>query len=276
MRHGNTENRDGCKKPLGQSAAQQYGGGYQSENFLRSTHLYAKRTLPEGVQPLHDNHSQRSGSMSQGYLFSDEMPMEEGEEWADLEGTSYAVSTHGRVLSYESATLLDTTPSSSDQYANVSIRGGTETVHRLVMEAFGESKPTEAHSYINHIDGDHSNNHIDNLEWVTPSENRCHGALMEMVERHPVSVVARRIKKWVPEVAEEMCSGQSRGRPRALGDEDLRLAVRWRRKDRTIQQIANYLGVSRKTVSKWLEEYVQERGITLTSMDQRKASFGDG
>lgn len=46
-------------------------------------------------------------------------------------------------------------------------------IHRLVMEHFGEAQPSEEHQ-VNHIDGNKSNNHIDNLEWVTPKENTLH------------------------------------------------------------------------------------------------------
>jgi hypothetical protein len=52
-------------------------------------------------------------------------------------------------------------------------RRAREYVHRLVLKAFGPPQPSEKHE-VNHIDGDKTNNHIDNLEWVTRSENELH------------------------------------------------------------------------------------------------------
>ena len=45
-------------------------------------------------------------------------------------------------------------------------------VHRLILLAFeGENKNKKI---VNHIDGNHSNNHLDNLEWCTYKENLIH------------------------------------------------------------------------------------------------------
>jgi hypothetical protein len=43
-------------------------------------------------------------------------------------------------------------------------------VHRLIMAAFHGADPR----WVNHIDGNPSNNHLENLEYVTPRENALH------------------------------------------------------------------------------------------------------
>ncbi len=51
-------------------------------------------------------------------------------------------------------------------------KGKTSTVHRLVAISFLENENNKPQ--VNHIDGNKENNSIDNLEWVTNSENDIH------------------------------------------------------------------------------------------------------
>ena len=59
-------------------------------------------------------------------------------------------------------------------YCEVCICGSLYRVHRLVAHAFLGPPPSEEAWQVNHIDGNGSNNRIDNLEWASHSENIRH------------------------------------------------------------------------------------------------------
>ncbi len=63
-------------------------------------------------------------------------------------------------------------------YLSVSLRknglGERRYIHRLVAEAFLEKPKDKEKTCVNHKDGDKSNNCVDNLEWVSYSENELH------------------------------------------------------------------------------------------------------
>lgn len=99
------------------------------------------------------------------------------EEWRPIEGTAgnYEVSSYGRLWSNISHRELRTYIN-SDGYvmATFPISGVKKRrmMHRIVANAFIPN--TEGKPQINHIDANRTNNHVENLEWCTPSENTRH------------------------------------------------------------------------------------------------------
>ncbi len=131
------------------------------------------------------------------------------ETWKDIEGFNgvYQISQKGRVKTIERVeTVIDSRGRRftrkrkgkilsncrrKDGYAKVSLcKGGIvkqENVHRLVAYHFihnPDNKPE-----VNHIDGNKHNPHVDNLEWVTASENGKHAY------REGLSISAKRYGK---------------------------------------------------------------------------------
>ena len=97
-------------------------------------------------------------------------------EWADVSGYEglYSVSTEGQVYTHKYKKFLK--PRSKRGYLNVSLSKNKKRkefrVHRLVAIAFISN--SENKEQVNHIDGDKNNNKVNNLEWVTQSENITH------------------------------------------------------------------------------------------------------
>lgn len=100
------------------------------------------------------------------------------EKWLPVYGyeTIYLVSDCGRVRNITTGRILKATTTKTG-YRRVTLYNGIERksflVHRLVAMAF-IGVPNDPELQINHLDGDKSNNRIDNLEWCTQSENLAH------------------------------------------------------------------------------------------------------
>lgn len=116
------------------------------------------------------------------------------EVWKDIEGFEgyYQVSNLGRVRSLDRIIIFDNGKSKEEKtllkgkilcitkqtqgYSQVGLcKQGTQKsyrLNRLVANAF--IPKIEGKIYVNHIDGDKDNNRVDNLEWVTNSENINH------------------------------------------------------------------------------------------------------
>ena len=116
------------------------------------------------------------------------------EEWKDIPGFEgrYQVSNFGRVKSldreelqrdahggysifrYKGRILRQTKIGQGYMVVPLGQDHQCCRVHRLVAMAFIE--PVRGKDMINHIDGDRTNNHVDNLEWCTNQENQLHAS----------------------------------------------------------------------------------------------------
>lgn len=102
------------------------------------------------------------------------------EEWRDVVGyeSYFRVSNHGKIFSKRTNKILKTHVHKSGyvifstRFDGKNSKATCFKVHRLIATAFLDNpykKPV-----VNHIDGNKQNNHVDNLEWVTYSENLIH------------------------------------------------------------------------------------------------------
>ena len=65
-------------------------------------------------------------------------------------------------------------PNETRRYPNGNKYAKLEKVHRLVADAFLDKPETDKYLEVNHINGDKSDNRVENLEWVTRGENIRH------------------------------------------------------------------------------------------------------
>lgn len=98
------------------------------------------------------------------------------EQWKEItEANNYEISNLGNVRNKTTKKILKGRLSKSG-YLQVSIKlnetqkFSNRYIHRLV--AFYWIDNPENKKEVNHIDGNKENNHIANLEWVTPAENQ--------------------------------------------------------------------------------------------------------
>jgi hypothetical protein len=113
------------------------------------------------------------------------------EEWRDIAGFEgrYQVSSFGRVRSFvqdKTSGRLLKAQAFSNHYLFVQLgsNGGTHLIHRLVAEAFVSG---DTSLQVNHKDGVRTNNCVDNLEWLSCSDNHRHSYRELTRKRHALS-----------------------------------------------------------------------------------------
>lgn len=103
--------------------------------------------------------------------------MNKKERWKTIDDRpKYEVSDTGLVRNRKTGKVLSPDLYKNKGYEFVGLCGENDRkmkfVHRLVAEAFIENPYGKEE--VNHIDGNKRNNNVDNLEWVTRSENVKH------------------------------------------------------------------------------------------------------
>ena len=83
----------------------------------------------------------------------------------------YEITRDGQVINKTNGHILKPQPNGKG-YLRVSIGGQLTFVHRLVAQKYIPNPNN--YDQVNHIDGDKTNNSVDNLEWVTNQDNREH------------------------------------------------------------------------------------------------------
>lgn len=102
-----------------------------------------------------------------GYHFKYHETHLEGEEWK-FHPNGYRVSNMGRTCGKRRGITKGSHRSSG--YMVIYDGNKMYQVHRLVLESF-TSVDEGINKFVDHIDGDRTNNRLDNLRWVTAKEN---------------------------------------------------------------------------------------------------------
>lgn len=158
------------------------------------------------------------------------------EIWKPIVGFEdfYEVSNFGNIRRKKSGRLrrIDYAPIYPTILLSVNGVHKTYRVHRLVAKAF--LPPIEGKTHVNHKDGDHSNNCVDNLECVTQKENNIHSYR-----------VLHRTPPGVGHVAPN----------RKIKEEDIRTFYELNQQGMTTDQIGIIYGVCGSTIRRHIRKY---------------------
>lgn len=100
----------------------------------------------------------------------------------------------------------------------LSMNGKTKphNIHTLVARAFINNTDPQVKTQVNHKDGNTDNNHVDNLEWVSPKENSNHAVDSGLTLTGENCPWAKQSEEFVRRVCELLESGKSNKEIRAI------------------------------------------------------------
>lgn len=120
------------------------------------------------------------------------------EIWKDtIQDADYQVSNLGKIYSTKSDMILKCNGLRSG-YKYFGNGKKSFKIHRVVAMAFIKNDEPKIKTFVNHKDGNKLNNHLDNLEWTTPSKNVQHAVdtgLITITKRrvHQISILTGEI-----------------------------------------------------------------------------------
>lgn len=131
--------------------------------------------------------------------------------------TKYIATSDGNVFNEKTGKYLR--PQSNGRYYKVTLSLGNSKqqqflLHRIIAECFVPNPMKKKE--VNHINGDRYDNRVENLEWVTPSENQIHSVKTNLKKHGTDLWNGKFTKEQVLEIIKRKQNGES---CRKLGEE---------------------------------------------------------
>lgn len=123
------------------------------------------------------------------------------EIWKDIQNYEgiYQISNFGNIKSCNGLRKLDNSNGYSKLTLNLNSKKRKFYAHRLVAIHFIPNQNNLPQ--VNHKDGNKFNNHVDNLEWVSRSENMCHAnKLIEKSSIYTGVYWSKPKSRWISEI----------------------------------------------------------------------------
>ena len=125
--------------------------------------------------------------------------------------SSIEVSNFGDVRRTENKNRI--IPHDNHGYKEICIHGNTYSVHHLVAECFVENPKPDKFFFVNHIDGNKSNNVFYNLEWCNISMNTEHAVLtglQKSYDEKTIRTICELLSQGMPHTKISIITGVNR------------------------------------------------------------------